>query len=326
MARGRQDDPPAQNQQTREYNFSIDNFYGDANNINWFSDQIKELKKLNNWSDQAALFYLKSKLKGSAQSFFASSPACQKVQTLQEALDILKDFFGEQTSSSVHINKFNNISILPQESVRNLAHRIETAAHSAYNFIQNEEALNKIKSIQFINALPKQFHADLLFENPSEFHKIVQKAITLESFSSHKSAENLNAVAITSHNSPPVVSNEFELLKEQMSSLTVAVTTALSQCPFCNKSHNLRNCSEFLNLTKGSRDQSPMTCNFCNKKGHTMSRCRLYQSTRSNNFQTNGNRQEFRNHLPNRGQNRFQNRDGDRQHVPHQDQQQNTLN
>lgn len=286
MPKKRQLDPcTLSNENSTQYKFDIDNYYGDPENLAWFSSQIRELKELNAWSEDAALFYLKTKLKGSAQTFFASSPSCQNLETLDEALSMLKNFFGQQASSSISINKFNSITLLPQESMRSLAHRIESAAHQAYHFINDEQALNKIKSIQFINAIPQQVRTNLIFDNPSNFNKIVQKAVAFEDFSKSQCSDKVNAVQCIPKKES---SDDFEKLREQMSTLTMAVTTALSQCAFCgDTSHKLKNCREFLEISRGNQSQghNVVKCQFCNRVGHPMSRCRLYNGTRMTNNQ-----------------------------------------
>lgn len=280
MPRVRQNDPIVIgniNPNPHNFNFNIDAYYGDPSSLSWFIQQVTELKELNQWNDATALFFLKSKLKGSAQQFFATSPSCKNIQTFQEAVGILQAFFHDKPSSSSAIADFNSLNLLPNETIKNFAYRIDTAAHAAYSFIDDAEALNRIKSIQFLNALPQHIKSQLLFENQADFINLVNKASQLYNVNNSNNAQQYVNV-VQNDNS------EIQNLKDQVAQLTSAVKNLMNACPVCKGEHTFHNCPEksqenFPKQNHDSRFQNRnknIKCHFCGKTGHLMASCFRY--------------------------------------------------
>lgn len=324
MPRVRQADPvvignlDVVRRENNNLNFSIDPFYGDPSSLGWFINQIQELRDLNNWQDQAALFYLKSKLKGSAQQFFATSPTCKNVRTFNEAIEILKAFFSEKQSDSLAIADFNSLHMLPNESIKNFAYRIDTAAHAAYSFIENPEALNKIKSIQFLNALPTPIKTQLIFEDQADFLNLVEKANQINS-AHPQSVAQINYVKTNDDLSQK---KEFAELKEQVTQLTSLVNSLVSLCPMCKGEHTFQNCPQLKAKEKNNvRPNNVVTrnvpnCHYCGKRGHIMAKCYAYLRTVNQTGNQPSTSQLSRTNRPQSDNQRFQKKTFNRPQHP----------
>lgn len=303
MTKTRQNDPIVigdGNNHQQFYNFNIEPYFGDPESLQWFITQIRELKDLNDWDDKAALFFLKTKLKGSAQTFFQTSPACQSIQNFDEALTILANFFGNKLAPASAISNFNNIYMLPNESIRNLAHRIEIAAHAAYDFIQNDEALNKIKSIQLLNAIPVAIKTQLIFEDPKNFNNIVNKASQIQESS-------LNSVQVNYVQNNQNSSKEVGELKNKVEELTHLVQNLISKCLICYGEHKVDNCPQLRNKPNqhnNKPNEHVPICQFCNKRGHIMPKC--FQFLRTLNQPNNTASNDRQNQPLNRNRTNFQ--------------------
>lgn len=289
MPRVRQPDPIVIGNidNNREYNFNIEPYFGDSSSLQWFISQVRELKDINRWNDRAALFFLKSKLRGSAQTFFQTSPSCKQVETFEEACQILCNFFGDKQAPASAIASFNSIVMLPNESLKNLAYRIEIAAHAAYNFIENDEALNKIKSIQLLNALPVALKTQLVFEDHADFNQLVEKASMIHDLT--QSTAQINHIGSSSSSAH----NDIADLKNQVEQLTDVVQTLISKCSICRGDHKVDDCPQLKSkqsdrLQRNVPMNSQVICQFCNRKGHIMPKCYRYlESIQCNNNRSN---------------------------------------
>ena len=309
-------------QQTEECNshknfiFNINCFDGNSENVDWFLAQINDLKKINNWPEDVALLFLKSKLTGPAQIYFANSQSCSGTITFTEACDKLRNFFKKDSTPSSNLAQFQSIQLNPGESIKNLAHRIDTMAHKTYNYVTDVLALNQIKSLQLLNALPHDIRIKIVHENTDDFIKLVDKAhkIHLESSSLHVIQTN----CLTS-NIPESV--QFNELKNQLAELSLKVNDKIENCQFCNNKHSLAHCPSFLQIMSNSSASSNaasgvvsnvnmqqesdvnfsspnnvLMCMFCHKTGHPMAKCYKYLDYQRNMscqiYQSNSRRVE----------------------------------
>lgn len=271
---------------------NIEAFFGDPSQLAWFLTQVKEIKTINRWDDRTALFFLKTKLKGTAQTFFQNSPSCKNLESFDEALKLLENFFGDKTTPSSAIAAFNAIRMFPTESIKNYGYRIEIAAHAAYKFVIDQGALNTIKSIHLLNTIPESIRTQLVFEDQSDFHKLISKASHIQEFqNSSKQTENnasINAIQTTT---------EVSELQKEVRQLTTLVKDLLSTCQLCGQVHKTDQCPKLKN------QNNEVTCQFCQKKGHVMPKCYLFLRQQNHNrgrFNNSRGRGHFQNHV--RGQ------------------------
>lgn len=232
---------------SKSYNIHIASFNGEAEKVKWFCDQLKELKSLNQWSDEVALLFLKSKLCGSAQEWFSLSPSCKNIKTFDEACKKLIDFFSERDTPTTNLLALQNIHLLPGETVRNLAFRIETMTSKTYPLVSDPAVLNQIMSVQLLNALPMSIQEKLMLDDDSDFKKLVEKAhkIALRS----QNLKLLEANTITASTSTLVANDQQNMLalQSKIEQLTIKLNENQTKCQFCGSNHLTVNCQAFKN-------------------------------------------------------------------------------
>lgn len=258
-------------------NFHLESFDGDPSRVKWFVNQVKEISRINKWSDQVSILFLKSKLTGSAQTWCSNAPCCTNLTSLDEFCEKLLDFFSQKTSPDIDLKAFQACTIGPDETVKNFAFRLEVLAHKAYPFLSSE-VMNEIKTRQFLSAIPRQVKNSLSEIDKINFYDLVKKV------------ENTYECPMTSHSNAirsevsKSENSDIEQLRLQVEFLTTAVTENISTCQICYKQkHPMQQCEVFKNMVKieSPRDQS--VCAFCNKVGHHMAICYHYKNSLSQN-------------------------------------------
>ncbi|GBO20943.1 hypothetical protein AVEN_26603-1 [Araneus ventricosus] len=155
--------------QQAAFSIQIENFNGEPDKLELFIQQITDLKQINKWSDEMTFLFLKSKLAGSALSWYASNPTCKNKTSFDEAVTQLRAFFRNDSTSLSNSAELHNIQLMPGESIRNLAHRIQVSTSRTYNLLEDAAALNQIQSIQLFNALPLKMKQKLIHEDTKNF-------------------------------------------------------------------------------------------------------------------------------------------------------------
>jgi len=286
----------------RSFNFSIPLFSGESDKVKWFINQVKDLRKINGWPDEVALMFLKSRLAGSAQEWFSTSPSCHNAD-FEKACTYLDNFFSESSAPAANVLAFQQIQLIPGETIKNLAHRVEKLAVKTYDTITDSKAMNQVKSLQFLNALPIDIREKLMLQEESDFGKLVEIAHKISV--AHQGLGTLctNFAAITqSQCSGGVSSVNVETYKRHVDEY--AQQTPLI-CPYCGSGHLMKDCVEFrsvvrpqgenqylnrLNVqndftaeafaTRGAEfGKGPPFCMFCQKRGHSMANCWEYQAS-----------------------------------------------
>lgn len=257
-------------------NINIKEFNG-GDNIDFFIDNLKQLKKLNKWNEEESLLYFKTKLTGPALEFFANSPVCSNVQTLDEACKCIKNFFSSDENSVTNLMAFQSIQFEPGETIKNLANRIDTFAHKAHPNINDVKTLDRIKSFQFLSALPTSLREHLIQEDLDNFKSLVSKTnliamnkTTLKSISNRDHCETVNVV------------NHNNYLYDKINFLENKIQEFENACPMCKQKHTLSECDIFISLCKDNKDSSKsvlnqsVQCHYCGKLGHFMKNCIEY--------------------------------------------------
>lgn len=272
----------------KNFNLNIQNFSGENESVAWFLDQICQMKELFTWSNEVALCFLKGKLTGVARDYVANNPRFKNAG-FENTCKHLREFFEAEENPTANLMHLNHISLLPGESIRNFGHRIESLVARTYTSVNDQKALNQIKSLQLINGLPPNMKEVLILEDSSDFNKLLDKAA--------KIANAKTTVQVLNHHAP--VSNnsnadDLKRLESQIQNLTLKLNEI--KCQFCNQPHTLAECQAFKatiskdkadscnHITVDHSERRDVMCHFCNKKGHIMAHCRLYlASTRPHN-------------------------------------------
>lgn len=287
-------------------NVNIQNYSGD-DSPEWFLDQISELKRLNNWSDEIALLFLKSKLIGNAKAYFQNCPDLKNA-SYSTAVKNLTNFFASESNPTTSLIMLNNLTLLPGETIKNLSHRLDTLVAKTYSTVTDAKALNQIKSVQLLNALPVKLKEKLILEPLTDYKALVNKAhdiATAEQAMKQAEVHNIMNVA-------PI--SDINSIRDQLRLLSNEVTILKSTCSFCNEAHSLAQCQQFkLSLnpkaenvnhiaSKSYFQKDKVRCHFCHRTGHFMRECRDYQRS-LNNGNRRGNQQNSRHQNPRYQQN-----------------------
>lgn len=274
-------------------NFNIQNYKGDTEFLDLFISQIKEIKEINKWEDPVAILYLKSKLEGPALKWMATSPSCLNIKTLDELCEKLKAFFGSETTPATNLLSFQNISLMPGETIKNLAHRIETLCSKTYTQVSDDKTKNQIQSFQLLNALPMSIKQKLIHEDTTDFATLVDKANKI--VLTEQSLKMFESNMLVEQTMPKPENQQMNEVINKIQDLSLKLDQS-QKCQFCNESHKLDMCPKFkevlqpknessnpivahidANRSNHSRNQNNvLTCLFCHKVGHPMSRCRFY--------------------------------------------------
>lgn len=282
-------------------NVTLPEFSGDSNKTFWFVNQVKELSEINAWDDKTALFFLKSRLTGSALTYFQNDPSCQTVKTLNEACQKLLGFFSVQESPAAELRKFQNITLAPDESIKNLSYRIDLAAQKSYRFINDVNALNKIKSMQFIAALPISIKEKILLQGEMEYNEMVAKAQHIQTI--QESLMNPTNPFVAAHSEvklPPVSSDSDQLLKlsQKVDMLSISLNELAHKCPLCRENnHCMAQCPLFYSQNLSPQPTANLSCAYCGKNNHIMQNCHKFQqlTAQNHNKRFQPNHQTYRN-------------------------------
>lgn len=262
-------------------NITIKDFDG-SQNVDYFLDNIKSMKTLNNWNEEVALLCLKSKLTGAAQEYFMNTVASQNIKTFDEGCKALQNFFKPQSSATSNLFAFQSITLQPGETLKNLGYRIENLAQKAYTRVKDKDALNQIKAFQFLQAIPHELRRQVINESHLDFKGLVDKTATIATninslnlFSYDNTKECINLVESTNvHNS----------LEKKVNELSLKVDNLKNNCGLCGESHILANCSMFKSLISNNSTNSlsykkNVQCHFCGKEGHYLLNCKEFANS-----------------------------------------------
>lgn len=257
------------------FNFHVEAFSGDPQTFMWFKNQVMEYIKLNKLNDEVGLFFLKSKLSGAALNFFSTCPNVNNIDKVADALKILEDFFVNKATPASALNEFNSLRMIHGETVKNLKHRINLAAQCAYPFIADQTALNKIKAIQFLNAIPQSLRDKLFDADQDDFESLTAKAEKIDGMFQNFACANV----ITGQSEP---NSQISALASKLDQLALIVTNSIQKCQICQEvDHITKECP--LLKSKSEVDKQTKFCVFCGMKNHLMMNCRAYKNSLSGN-------------------------------------------
>lgn len=169
-------------------------FDGDSSMVTFFFDQVKEIANVNQWDRQKTILFLKSNLIGTALQYFIHSDCANVGKSLE---DIRKSFSEYFTDNSPHVSILDlaSFKMRPGESVKALAHRLETLINRIYPNVPDKESLRQIKRIHLIQALPSHIRIRLLEENILSFEETVNRGQEL--FAIHATSQDETGVHVS---------------------------------------------------------------------------------------------------------------------------------
>ncbi|GBN41151.1 hypothetical protein AVEN_178169-1 [Araneus ventricosus] len=268
--------------QQTAFSIQIENFNGEPDKLEWFIQQITDLKQINKWSDEMTFLFLKSKLAGSALSWYASNPTCKNVTTFDDAVTQLRAFFRNDSTPLSNSAELHNIQLMPGESIRNLAHRIQVLTSRTYNLLEDAAALNQIQSIQLLNALPLKMKQKLIHEDTKNFSSLVEKAqkivLTEQSLNLMHIASSPQMEESNSQNKIlEELKNQIENLSNKVQNMQITYTHSSTTSDQGNDSavqaYGINYTGQYFTPQNMSPQQGSIICSFYQKRNHTMSQC-----------------------------------------------------
>lgn len=297
----------ANNNNRRKIDINILNFEGDPSLINFFFDQLKSYANLNKLKPEETVAFLKGKLAGPALKFLTQSPELYKSNDFEFIEKEFKSFFAPMSKTQALL-EFNNIQMLPQETIKNIAHRINNVTLMVYPQI-NEEALNEIKFMKFLSVIPSSIRIKIQEENITDYRIAITRAQALQDIFS-------NEKILQSHSSDfqsDTISKKLNEISENLLALTISKPKRNSKSPSPKKSPRNKSWQPryksrytFKNVHKNANNRneqskqkfrnnpSPPVCQLCFKRYHTAQRCFKWKNANKNNGQSN-NFNQFRN-------------------------------
>lgn len=273
--------------------------------ISFFS-QIEAISQINKWSDQEKLIFLKSKLTGAALRFVIDSPNFDNFN-YEDLKKSLRDFFTNKSQTSSLI-EFNNLNLLPQESIKNFAHRLDSLTAKVYN-IKDSDSLNNIKFIKLIGSLPSNIRVKILEEDIKLYPELVNRAQQLQDI--------FCSEALLINNENGSINSKLNALAEKINSLTFNPN---KEGIHENKSENDKKTQQKsrINPDRSSPEnktrykaKQPIKCQICNRLFHSAKFCYKYTNLKNKSNQNN-RKPPFNS----RYSNRYQNNDSNNSYYP----------
>ncbi|GBO18336.1 hypothetical protein AVEN_275499-1 [Araneus ventricosus] len=98
--------------QETAFSIQIENFNREPDKL---SGLFNKSQTLNKWSDEMTFIFLKSKLAGSALSWYASNPTYKNITSFDRAVIQLRAFFRNDSTPLSNSAELHNIQLMPGE-------------------------------------------------------------------------------------------------------------------------------------------------------------------------------------------------------------------
>lgn len=177
---------------TEGFEFNIYDFHGDPALMKHFIKQILIYQKVQNLNNEDTVIFLKSKWKGPAEKYLLENPILYNAEDFEFIKNKITKFFS-QNSSVATLNDSNNLTLLPHESIKNFAHKLNLLSTKVYPEIFYKDALNHIKFVKSLACLPSTIKVKLQEENINSYEKAVDRAQTLQDIFVHDSVLSASA-------------------------------------------------------------------------------------------------------------------------------------
>lgn len=244
------------------FNFNIQSFSGDPSTIKFFFLQLEDYIRINALSEEQSIATFRSLLSGNALKYFIEESSLTNLKTLKELKEKFIEFFKAEDTPSIFA--LNEIMLMPNETVRSLAHRINTTFTKVYPAITDPVAVDTLKFTHLMNALPHNIKLDLLRENINHYDVAVTRAQELQ---------NINVSLNSQVNTHKMVdlNQEINSLKEQINVLVNKNNGKESETS--RRNFNRHRNRPYNNNRNKYNNNNNRFCQFCGRYGHVMKFC-----------------------------------------------------
>lgn len=259
-------------QTSSNFLLNINPYDGDPETIQFFCEQVSDIININKFSDEQSLAYIKSKLTGAALKYYLESPKLKSIKQYPILLDELTKFFSTKTNSFA-IQSLESLAMMPNETIKNLSHRLNVLVDKVYPNITDSTAINNIKYVKFLATIPIEIKIKILEQGITSYEGAVERAQTLQEISSERE-----------------LTNQSQSLQEEINMLKKTLAEAVRPAPRDTRNEAKNTVGDHLTHPYKSeqpvasfRDHHPQfptprpRCHYCGKVGHIMRECFLYK-------------------------------------------------
>jgi hypothetical protein len=261
-------------------NISLPTLDGDPQIMEYFEQQFNNIIKINKLSEIEAITLLKSKMVGAALKFYIEAPYLHTISKSSELIQKLKLYFVQPSHTGV-IQEFESLNLRQNESIGNLAHRINILTAKVYPNIKNKEALQEIKLSKLLNAVPNTIKVKLIeaklqsFDDAIDFatnlyneysqHNMINMLVPNDVVQDNRNNEFVNAIYEDTQQGGKNVNKQVQYQKRGPNKQKFQRDN-FQNYKFKNNSH--RRERHYL--------RNQIICQICQKKGHTANICFRY--------------------------------------------------
>lgn len=268
---------------SKNFDFKVDDFEGDPALTEHFFKQVLAYEKVKNLSRDETILFLKSKFKGPALKYLLENPVLYNAEDFEFIQTNVTNFFS-QNSTVATLNDLNNLTLLPHESIKNFAHRLNVLAAKVYPQIFDKEALDHIKFVKLLACLPSTIKVKLQEEGIISYTKAIDRAQTLQDIFIQDNVLSANA----SCNASDTLQSQIAELSERINNLNFAQPAQkkdesphVRQKRFHNKQNFRQNfktrySSQSSHRQPKFRNQTER-CQLCFRYGHIAKNCFKWQ-------------------------------------------------
>lgn len=247
---------------------SVQPYSGSPETVEFFFDQLTEIKELNGYSDRETLAILKSKIQDQALDFYLDAIVKQNFDSLAKVRDEFIKFFGRKYDKCKASNQLDKCSMLVNENPRAFACRIRKLCRFAFPSFDNT-TLDSIAFNYFLKNLPRNIKFKLLEEKVDSLESAIDRSeqlLVIYSLDCETENASVQPICHLSHTRDkgfqPSPSKIFQEKKQK------------HQQNFSQRNSNSR---QRLRSAKFDR------CSFCAIRGHVMKDCFKFQALLENN-------------------------------------------
>lgn len=240
---------------------SIQPYSGSPETVDFFFEQLLEIKELNNYSNKEIIAILKSKIQDKALTFYLDAIANQNFDSLSSIREEFVKFFGKKQDKCKASDQLDRCVMLSEESPRAFACRITKLCRLAYPTL-NETALSPISFNYFLKNLPKNIKIKLLEENIDSLESAIDRTEQLLTIYSLDSG-------VESTQIEPVLHFKHTQVREPRLSPSKIFNEKRQKHQGVNNKNSHR---------QKSFNKRLVTCSFCAIPGHVMKDCFKFQS------------------------------------------------
>lgn len=292
--------------------FKAIDFDGEPTMIDFFFNQIRTLASIHKWKDNETIQFLGGKLTGAARTYFTQNPDLFKADNLDFVEKEFRTFFAPISKTTALI-EFNNLTLLPQETIRNLAHRLNVLTNRVYDNISDKNALDNIKFTKFVSIIPSNLRIKIQEEEINNYSNAVERSQTLQDISQnekilqtcpnttgadsitkqlHELSEKINALSFVSQTKD--CNNVKDNMHERDYDIKNRSPHNYRSNPrnFKTRFNNNRNNTNSFSARNKNRN-SPVICQLCSKRNHTADKCFKWTTLNVNRGNSNNRNAKY---------------------------------